>query len=68
MPAHEYRRLLLLAEGNPGPPTASYPFREDYEVGVDDRGKFFVRYRGECSVCDLAFEFKHEAKVLEEGE
>lgn len=68
VPAHEYRRLLLLAEGNPEPPTAPYPFREDYEIGTDDRGVFVVRYRGECSVCNLTFEFKHEAKVLGEGE
>lgn len=68
VPADEYRRLAQDADRDPEADKGHPAFREDYEIGVSERGVFFVCYRGTCLGCDLAFEFKHEVKVLGEGE
>lgn len=67
VPAAEYCQLAAEADRDP---TEKMPanFREDYQIATSERGVFFVRYHGECSLCDLAFSFSHQAKVLEEGE
>lgn len=37
--------------------------REDWEVGTDRDGEFYVSYSCRCEECGFAFEFKHEQKV-----
>ncbi len=37
--------------------------REDYEVLVDDTGKFYISYRCECNRCDFKYVYKYEEKV-----
>ena len=34
--------------------------REDYELWIDDNGKFHVSYRASCQDCPYKFSFKHE--------
>lgn len=38
-------------------------FREDWDIGTDDHGDFYVRYRGNCQRCGLTHEFKHDSVV-----
>jgi hypothetical protein len=40
-----------------------YNFREDYGIGTDSDGIFYVSYRGGCSECGLVHSFKHEEKI-----
>lgn len=35
-------------------------FREDYQLGVQEDGSFYVSYSGSCRACNAVFEFKHE--------
>lgn len=37
--------------------------REDYEIGVDLRGEFEVRYRCCCGKCGFEFKFRHDEQV-----
>jgi hypothetical protein len=37
--------------------------REDYELGVQSNGEFFVNYRCECVECGFEFGFKHTQPV-----
>ena len=37
--------------------------REDYEVGLDEDGEFYVIYKGHCRECGLSHEFRHEERV-----
>lgn len=36
--------------------------REDYELGIDHEGKFYVRYSGKCreDECGFKHEFRHD--------
>ena len=34
--------------------------REDYEIGLDEHGKFVVHYEGECTACGFSFQFRHD--------
>ena len=38
-------------------------FREDYQIGMYEDGKFFVIYSGQCSKCNYAFNYRHEEEV-----
>jgi hypothetical protein len=38
-------------------------FREDYELGVQEDGTFYVRYRGGCTKCDFGHRFIHEVQA-----
>ncbi len=37
--------------------------REDYEIGLDEDGEFYVIYHCGCSECGFEFEYKHTEKV-----
>lgn len=37
--------------------------REDWDVGVDKNGEFFVSYSCVCNDCRFKFEFSHEEKL-----
>ena len=34
-------------------------WREDYTLGIDELGNFYVNYKGRCTECGTAFEFQH---------
>ena len=38
--------------------------REDYELGIDLEGNFFVKYYATCSICGFCHEFKTGENVL----
>ena len=56
----EYDRLLAAANDET---ELEDTLREDYELGVDDIGHFYVSYRASCEQCDFAFTFKHDQVV-----
>lgn len=33
--------------------------REDYELGIDNTGKFFISYGASCEKCDFIVSFTH---------
>jgi len=37
--------------------------REDYEIGIDEDGLFYVNYGGRCDECGLVYKFNHEEEV-----
>ena len=37
--------------------------REDYEIGTDEDGEFFVSYGCSCSACQWNYEYNHKAQV-----
>lgn len=59
----DYRLLCDAAEE-----IASKPFpdhmREDYEIGMNEDGGFFVSYRASCQDCPFEFAYRHEADAL----
>lgn len=38
--------------------------REDYEIGIDERGEFYVDYSCRCQTCGFGFHYKH-SQMLE---
>lgn len=38
-------------------------FREDFDIGVNLDGRFYVSYAGRCKKCGLIHTFKHEESV-----
>lgn len=42
-------------------------FREDYEIGVSNDGKFTVNYSGSCKECKLSFNYKY-VTIVDLGE
>lgn len=37
--------------------------REDYEMGMDDDGEFWVSYSCDCQTCGFQWSYKHKEKV-----
>lgn len=49
-------------------PKCGNDFREDYEIGMEEDGEFWISYRGECGTrqvkgCGFKHEFKHKEQV-----
>lgn len=61
VPNEEYLRLVEEAKKPPSRDLTT--LREDYELGTDANGEFYVRYRCGCETCGLVFRFTHEAQV-----
>lgn len=38
--------------------------RENYELGVNEDGKFIVNYRASCSVCHFKFSYRFSKDVM----
>jgi hypothetical protein len=38
--------------------------REDYEIGIDRDGKFYVSYAGSCDVCGFSYAYEFETTAL----
>lgn len=53
----EYDKLLKAATELEKP---SETLREDYEIGMDKFGKFYVSYGCSCTECNFEFSFKKE--------
>lgn len=39
--------------------------REDYELGITEKGEFYVIYHGHCQNCTFGFDYKYEKKLTE---
>jgi len=37
--------------------------REDYDIGMDEGGKFYVDYRSRCTVCGFEFSYQYVEKL-----
>lgn len=37
--------------------------REDWELGTDEDGEFYVIYRCHCDICKFKFEYKYDHKI-----
>jgi len=57
----EYLELLREADK---PLELTETLREDYEMGTDDAGQFYVYYTCSCHVCKFKHEFKHAEQLL----
>ena len=57
----EYERQKAMLDGNG---TLSHEtMREDYDIGVEDSGKFMVNFGCYCEKCGFEFQFKHKEKI-----
>jgi Fe-S cluster biogenesis protein NfuA len=53
------------------PPTYKYvenSLREDYEIGIEENGYFYVEYAGKCDDCGFSFHFELQERVELVGE
>jgi hypothetical protein len=41
-------------------PEVKRTLREDYELGTEEDGEFYVTYRCSCNVCGYAAKFEHK--------
>jgi hypothetical protein len=37
--------------------------REDYEIGTDDKSRFYVIYHCHCKICGFDYSFRHEEQL-----
>jgi len=57
----EFQKAVKTANALPDEPDNT--LREDYSIGVDLDGMFYVSYACSCSKCGFKFEFKEEKQV-----
>lgn len=65
VPADEYLRMqrdlvALTQTERPDDDT----LREDYGIGIDSDGEFFVRYSASCENCGLTYSFDYDYQVV----
>ena len=60
VPAEEYERLR--AEAEQARPTI-LGLREDYNLGINGHGVFYVNYNGECVECGFHYSYSHTEQV-----
>jgi hypothetical protein len=39
-------------------------FREDYEIGIESEGGFYINYSGRCRVCNFSYKFTHTSENI----
>lgn len=54
--AEEYERLRRLALDDKKPEAT---LREDYEIGTNTHGQFYVRYGASCEACGFKYTYNH---------
>lgn len=60
VPPEEYLRMTRDLQK---PPALNETLREDYELGTDKDGEFYVSYSASCSVCKFSHRFKHSEQL-----
>lgn len=60
--SQEYLKLLKDAEDKKKPKNLD-TLREDFGIGITEKGEFFVSYRGGCDRCGLEFSYSHEEEI-----
>jgi hypothetical protein len=58
LPREQY--LALVKEAEAPQPEVKRTLREDYELGTEEDGEFYVTYRCSCNVCGYAAKFEHK--------
>jgi hypothetical protein len=62
IPQKEFlKKMKELEAGNDEEGRAT--LREDWELGTDGGGEFFVSYRCSCGECGFSFSFKHKEQL-----
>ena len=61
VPAEEYLTLLELVSPSP---ILEENLREDYEIGTNVYGMFYVSYQCSCSKCGFSYQFSHIEQVI----
>jgi len=62
IPREEYLALVERRLNEPLP-VPELTLREDYELRMEDRGRFFVRYRCSCTKCGFSFAYNYAEDV-----
>jgi hypothetical protein len=44
-------------------PELGESLREDWDIGIEQDGKFSVGYRAYCEKCDFSFEYRYEQDI-----
>jgi hypothetical protein len=61
---HSEEYIRLISEQNQlETERAPETLREDYEIWMDEDGKFSVSYHGGCATCGFSFEYKFSKQV-----
>ena len=60
--AEEYNVKVRAIEAEAETPLQD-TLREDYEVGINSAGEFYVSYSGGCEKCGFSFHYQHKEKV-----
>ncbi len=64
VPPEEYiRKLSELNSRKSLDEMGETTLREDYEIGIDEDGEFFINYRGGCTKCKFHFEYEFTKRV-----
>jgi len=63
VPLEDFQKAMDKAKALPQEPDDT--LREDYELGVDEDGVFFVNYSCSCHYCGFSFKFKTTQKALQ---
>lgn len=61
VPKEKYNELVESAKK---PTRIKATFREDYQIGLNDRDRFIIGYRGRCDECEFKYEFNIDKFVL----
>lgn len=66
----EYEKLKseFKEENSEDPDYEDTPLREDYELGVDQKGMCYVIYRGSCQTCAATWSFRRDDIFPEDSE
>lgn len=62
IPLEDYNKLISKLPENP---KSEQNLREDYEIGINVNGSFFLSYRGSCDRCGFEYKYSHKENVLE---
>jgi len=62
----EFSKLQTSLQNQPQAAPLKETFREDWDIGMQEDGSLLINYRGSCSSCGFAVNFKQEKNYLEE--
>ena len=73
VPAGEYGELIEALENDESSAPHNETLREDYEIGMDASGEFFVGYGCSCQKCDFKYAYRYTARppvrvLIEKGQ
>jgi len=63
IPREEYLALVVRRLNEPPLPVPELTLREDYELRMEDRGRFNVSYHCSCTECGFSFAYNYAEYV-----